>query len=252
LRSGAPHRAAAGVRVAHAIAHPRRSRSEEFGAGARIPDKAYPSLATSILARLATQHHLVYCAVGGELQARHFPGMLRVHVVAPENIRIGNLMLDRRLERAAARQLLLELEAADRADRKAKFGKTKATADLFDLVLNAETLTSEQMAELIETAVTSAGSRSAAIFRPPPKRSSSFRCASSWRATASFPPASITLRKKMFAHQSEEMFANLLDFYRIAWEYEPRSFPSSTTRRNAFWNRSRPISTCRNSISTWS
>jgi hypoxanthine phosphoribosyltransferase len=35
----------------------------------------------------------------------------------------------------------------------------------------------------------------------------------------------VTLRQKMFAHQSEEMFANLLDFYRIAWEYEPRSFP---------------------------
>ncbi len=24
---------------------------------------------------------------------------------------------------------------------------------------------------------------------------------------------------------SEEVFANLLDFYRIAWDYEPRSFP---------------------------
>src|SRR5271157_3348680 len=130
---------------------------EEFGAETQIPGRAYPSLVTSILARLATQHHLVYCAVGGEVQARHFPGMLRVHVVAPENVRTGNLMFDNRLERAAARKLLLELEAADRADRKAKFGKTKATADLFDLVLNAESLTSEQMAELIETAVTSAG-----------------------------------------------------------------------------------------------
>src|SRR5947209_2937900 len=39
------------------------------------------------------------------------------------------------------------------------------------------------------------------------------------------PPGKVTLRNKMFAHQSEEMFANLLDFYRIAWEYEPRSFP---------------------------
>jgi hypoxanthine phosphoribosyltransferase len=26
-------------------------------------------------------------------------------------------------------------------------------------------------------------------------------------------------------HPSEEVFANLLDFYRVAWEYEPRSFP---------------------------
>src|SRR3982074_2061235 len=83
----------------------------EFGTDAHIPDKAYPILVTSLLARLATEHHIVYCAVGGEVQARHFLGMLRVHVVAPENVRIGNLMLDNRFDRAAARQLLLQLEA---------------------------------------------------------------------------------------------------------------------------------------------
>src|ERR1022692_2033516 len=77
---------------------------KEFGADVQIPDKAYPSLVTSILARAATGAHIVYCAVGGELQARHFAGMLRVHVVAPESVRlrvhvvapesvrIGNLM----------------------------------------------------------------------------------------------------------------------------------------------------------------
>ena len=43
---------------------------EEFGAETRIPDRAFASLVTSILARLATEHHLVYCAVGGEVQAR--------------------------------------------------------------------------------------------------------------------------------------------------------------------------------------
>src|ERR1051325_4230028 len=64
---------------------------QEFGAETPIPDKAFPSLVTSVLARLATEHHIVYCAIGGELQARPFPGMLRVHVVAPENVRIGNL-----------------------------------------------------------------------------------------------------------------------------------------------------------------
>src|SRR5215469_3135411 len=61
----------------------------EFG-GAPIPDKAYPSL--------VTETHLVYCAAGGELAQRHFPGMLRVHVVAPENVRVGNLMLYHRLD----------------------------------------------------------------------------------------------------------------------------------------------------------
>jgi cytidylate kinase len=198
---------------------------EEFGAEIAIPDKAYPSLVTSILARLATENHMVYCAVGGEIQSRHFLGMLRAHVVAPENVRIGNLMLDSRLERPAARQLLLQLEAADRADRKAKFGKTRATADLFDMVLNAESLTSEQMAGLIETAVASGGLKERGYLSPAAEAQLQFQMRLKLARFGIVPPDKITLRKKMFAHQSEEMFANLLDFYRIAWEYEPRSFP---------------------------
>lgn len=198
---------------------------EEFGAETAIPDKAYPSLVTSILAKLATEHHIVYCARGGELQARHFPGMLRVHVVAPENVRIGNLMLDGHLDRPAARQLLLELEAADRADRKAKFGKTKATAELFDLVLNAEALTSEQMAELIATAVESAGLRERGFLSGAAEAQLQFQMRLKLARYGIAPPDNVSPRNKNFAHQSEEMFANLLDFYRIAWEYEPRSFP---------------------------
>jgi hypoxanthine phosphoribosyltransferase len=32
-------------------------------------------------------------------------------------------------------------------------------------------------------------------------------------------------RKKPFAHPSEEAFSRILDFYGVAWDYEPRSFP---------------------------
>ena len=128
--------------------------------------------------------------MGGELQARHFPGLLRAHVVAPENVRIGNLMLDHRLERAAARQRLLDLEAADRADRKAKFGKTKATADLFDLVLNAESLTSEQMAEMKFRLPLPPLAWSIEVFSPRrPNSNCSFKCVSGWLASASCRPA---------------------------------------------------------------
>jgi cytidylate kinase len=198
---------------------------EEFGEALQIPDKAYPSLVTSILAHIATEHHVVYCAVGGEVQARHFPGMLRIHVTAPENIRVGNLMLDHRLDRVAARKLLLEMEAADRADRKAKFGKTKATAELFDVVLNAESLTTEQMAELIETAVTSSGLKERGYLSQAAEAQLQFQMRFRLSRYGIVPPGNVTLRKKMFANASEEIFANLLDFYRIAWEYEPRSFP---------------------------
>ena len=198
---------------------------EEFGTETKIPDKAWPSLVTSILARLATEHHIVYCATGGELQSRHFQGMLRVHIVAPENVRIGNLMLDARMERSAARHRLLELEAADRADRKSKFGKTRATADLFDLVLNAETLTTEQMAELVEKTIETTGIKEKGYLSAAAEAQLQFQMRLRLARYGIVPPDKITIRKKIFANQSEEMFANLLDFYRIAWEYEPRSFP---------------------------
>ncbi len=198
---------------------------EEFGSGTPIPDKAFSSLATSVLAHLATENHLVYCAVGGELEARHFAGVLRVHVVAPENARVGNLMLDSRLDRPAARQLLLELEAAERADRRAKFGKTRTTAELFDLVLNAESLTTEQMAGMIEAAAEIAGLKDRGFLSPAAEAQLQFQMRFKLSRHGIVPPDKITLRKKMFANQSEEIFANLLDFYRIAWEYEPRSFP---------------------------
>jgi cytidylate kinase len=198
---------------------------EEFGAGYEIPDKAFPNLVTSILARLAVKHHLVYCAVGGELQPRHFPGMLRVHVVAPENVRVGNLMLDNRLERPAARQMLLELEAAERSARKAKFGKTKATADLFDLVFNAESMTTEQMSELIASTAHAVGLEDRGYLSAAAEQQLQFQMRLGLARHGIVPPDKITLRKKVFANNSEEMFANLLDFYRIAWDYEPRSFP---------------------------
>jgi cytidylate kinase len=199
--------------------------SQEFGAAAQIPDKAWPSLVTSVLAHLATDHHIVYCAAGGELEAEHFAGMLRVHIVAPESVRIGNLMLDHRMDRAAARQRLLELESAERAQRKARLGKTKAMAEQFDLVFNAEWLTSEQMAGLIQTTVESTGLKERGYLSPAAEAQLQFQIRLRLARYGIVPPGKITIRNKMFANQSEEIFANLLDFYRIAWEYEPRSFP---------------------------
>ena len=178
--------------------------------------------------------------------------MLRVHVVAPENVRIGNLMLDRRLERPAARQMLLELEAADRADRKAKFGKSKASAELFDLVLNAEALTTEQMAELIEAAVGFHGTQGAR---------SAFACRRAAVAVSNAPQAgALRHRAARQRHPAPQDVrppqrgdvrqpAGLLP-HRLG--IRAAQFSHASTIRTAACSRpSRPISTCRSSICTW-
>lgn len=199
--------------------------AEEFGEATKIPPKAWPSLVTSYLARLATEHHLVYCAAGGDVQARLFPGTLRVHVVAPENARIGNLMIDHRLDRAGARQMLLDAEAAEREEHRSRFGKARPAAEAFDLVMNAETLTTEQMADMVVAAVAVTGLQVSGYLSHAAEQLLQFQMRLKLARYGIVPPSHVTLRSKTFAHASEEMFANLLDFYRIAWEYEPRSFP---------------------------
>src|SRR5689334_22623272 len=62
---------------------------QEFASLQNVPDRAYLDLVASIVARLATQHHLVLCAEGMEMLAKLLPGILRVHVVAPDSVRVG-------------------------------------------------------------------------------------------------------------------------------------------------------------------
>src|SRR5215472_14010903 len=108
----------------------------EFGAPNRVPDKAWPHLATSILAKLGCEHHLVISSTGSELLFQNLPGVLRAHVVAPETRRLGNLMVDRSLERQEAKELLRRLERDKAAILKRRFGRAGSRAQSFDLVMN--------------------------------------------------------------------------------------------------------------------
>ena len=197
----------------------------EFGADVRVPDKARADLVASILAGLATEHHLVYCAAGAEMLSRQFPGTLRVHIAAPDSVRTGNLMLDRRLERTGARLLLRELDAAQRAQYKNMSGRAIAPPYWFDLILNAESMDSEQMVEMIQGAVRALGLKERGFLSHAAEAQIQFQIRLRLSRHGIVPSGAVRLPEKMFAHHSEQIFANLLDFYRIAWEYEPRSFP---------------------------
>jgi hypothetical protein len=81
------------------------------------------------------------------------------------------------------------------------------------------------MAELAETAVAAAGLRERGYLSAAAEAQLQFQMRLKLARYGIAPPDKVQLRRHNFAHQSEQMFANLLDFYRIAWEYEPRSFP---------------------------
>jgi cytidylate kinase len=198
---------------------------QEFGSEDAVPDKGFAPAAVSVIARLATEHHLVVAAEGAELLFRDFPGLLRVRVVAPESRRIGTLMLDRRLDRPAARALLRALEAGQRAERGRKFGRTSAPPHSFDLVCNSELLEVEGVAELIQGVVNRRGLSEIGLLSVAAEAHLQFQTRLKLAKYGIQPPGHLSLKNKVFMHPSEEVFANLLDFYRVAWDYEPRSFP---------------------------
>jgi len=180
----------------------------------------------SIMARYARQDHLVATASAADsLSPRQFPALLRVRLTAPESWRVGALMVDRRLERAAARALLADLERDEKAARKLRKLRVLPAWEDFDLVMNASAMDSEQMAALIESTVETLRVGDAGYLAAAAEAQLQFQVRLELAKHGISPPDRVQLKRAPFGHPSEEIFANLLDYYRIAWEYEPRSFP---------------------------
>jgi cytidylate kinase len=200
---------------------------EEFGQPGEKPwpVKAWPAMAASVVVRLATQAHLVIGVDGAELLFEGFPALLRVRIVAHANRRTGNVMLDAHLDRTEARLQLKTREREARRIRRSRFRRANPAPENFDLILNAGTFDGEVMAELIEAAARARSLDSFGFLAPAVEVQRQFQLRLQLARFGMTPKGHASLKKAQFYHPSEEIFANLLDFYRIAWEYEPKSFP---------------------------
>jgi Cytidylate kinase-like family len=198
----------------------------QFGESSRMPDRAWRPLAASILASLGLDHpHLVVCCAGAELLAPDLPALFRFHVVAPESIRLDNLVSDCRISRAEARIRLRKMASEQSQIRKRRFGQRTSPATSFDVVVNAQAMGAAEMVDVLVCAVRSQGLLEAAPLSAAAAAEVQFQVRLQLARYGIVPPDRVRVERKAFGHPSEEVFANLLDFYRIAWDYEPRSFP---------------------------
>lgn len=197
---------------------------EEFGE-TPIPDRAWIPAATSVLARAAIDHSLVVAAVGSESLFVNVPGTLRVFTMGRAAWRTGTVMLDQRLDRASAVDVLRGLDAAFRRQRKERCGRSGSASHEFHLVINAEIFEPDQAAGLIAEAANLLGIAGYGCLSASAEAQIQFQARLQLARHNIVPAGKATLKRKPFGHPSEELFANLLDFYRLAWEYEPRSFP---------------------------
>jgi hypothetical protein len=198
--------------------------SEEFG-DTPIPDRAWRPAAVSILARVAVEHHLVICLWGAESLFPASPFTLRAGIVASEARRIGNVMLDQRLERPEAKAALARMDREAKHLHKVRLGRTRPQPDSFDVMLNTEHMDVTQMGEVLKAAAGVRGLREQGLLAVDAEARMQFETRLKLARHGIVPAGHARLKRAAFNHPSEEVFANLLDFYRIPWEYEPRSFP---------------------------
>jgi hypothetical protein len=153
--------------------------------GANVPEKAWKYVVQLILARMSTGNHVVICAPNAAGALQEIPYSLRVNVTA----------------------------------------RTRGRPHHFDLVLNAETFSPPQMLDIVETAIRVRGLSEGVLLSSTAESQVAFNARLKLAKYGIAPPHDGAAGNRHFTHPSEQIFANLLDFYRIRWEYEPRSFP---------------------------
>ncbi len=171
------------------------------------------------------EQHLLFSCTGAEILAGDLPGVFRFHVVAPESIRRENISADCGLSRQEAKTRLRKLGSAQSLTRKRRFGRKISPFTSFDLIANAQRIAPAEMVDLLATAVKSQGLLETGFLSSQAVAKVQFQARLQLAKYGIVPQALVRAERKPFGHPSEEVFANLLDFYRIAWDYEPRSFP---------------------------
>ena len=195
-----------------------------YGSETSVPARAMPAALGDLLAHLAGRHHLVVQWDGVETLMSDFPGSLRVGVCGGTRFRDGALMLDHRLDRNAARRLRGQLDHEQHAQRRRHFLRAESKPPDFDLVCNAEAMDCAEIADVVERVVTVRGLTALGTLPSATQAEIEFRARLALSRHGIAPAGRPSLGRKPFANRSEQVFANLLDFYRIPWEYEPRTF----------------------------
>ncbi len=158
----------------------------------------------------ALESNVVVYNLGGEVLFRDFPGILHIKILVP-----NNKMPSRKLIRGKERSYIKFVEEL--------YGKQNLGNDLYDLQVKADSKDSDLAVELIVKAAELKGITA--------KAGVTWKALKKLRASLEKPSPILMLNQEIkqiampsFAHPSEKDFAGVLDFYRIRWEYEPRTF----------------------------
>jgi cytidylate kinase len=194
-----------------------------------VPDgqtsKVFANLISAILTDLSVLNDLVVLESGGQFIFRAFPNALHVRVIASRDVRAHNVMQD---SAVSFEEALAELEDYDRRHTRflrSSFRRPSDAPERYDLVINTGGLDVPKAVELTLLAVRLKNLTDYGMVSSDTVERARLR--NQIRLLRALTRLSIEQNQSLtqFAHPSELVFARLLDFYGIRWQYEPRTFP---------------------------
>jgi cytidylate kinase len=161
---------------------------------------------------LAIRKDLVILGRGGSILFADYPPALHIRIIAQFSQRVQRVMKLYDLKPETAVRLVKEQDHNKRQYYRKLFNQNWSNLRNYDLVISTEKVGLEDAADIIIAAYRTHAEPRAMRDIP---RGVEFE-------ERAFVPSEEDEEK--FMHQSEEDFAGMLDFYRIRWEYEPKTF----------------------------
>lgn len=192
---------------------------ERSGAGL-----AYRQVLKAVLLNLACREDLILVGYGGQAVFRDFESAFNVRIVGSFRNRVRRVAAANNITRAEATGLIRKKDLERRTFLKEIFRMEIGKQHNYDLILNADRISDIKGATIIASSFQTAMGGllgSTDEYSKYMKRHHIEKIDLVWDRHLSEEPVS----QIVFAHESEEEFAHVLDFYRIKWEYEPTEFP---------------------------
>ena len=185
--------------------------------------RIYDEMVRSAIAELAASHNVVILGSGAQFLFAKVAASLHVQIVAPLPYRIARVMRLARVDRVAAEKIIEERDHSKEILIRSLYAKDWRDPAHYDLVLNLDHFSNEIAVEIIVKAAQAKGIEAKRVELPPQLREDILTTKLDVAQMADLEPVEDRLPE--FAHPSEREFARVMDFYRIRWEYEPKTFP---------------------------
>lgn len=185
--------------------------------------KVFDEMMRSAMAEVAATHNVVVLGSGGQFLFAKVAAALHVQIVAPLPYRIARVMRLAKTDKPGAEKII---EVRDRAKEifvRALYGNDWRDPAWYDLVLNIDHFSNEMAVEIIVKAARAKGIEVTAVESQAQLREDILTTKLDIAQMAELETTEDPLPE--FAHLSEREFARIMDFYRIRWQYEPKTFP---------------------------